>query len=109
ADLSAKLKNLRQQSKETNSELQRVRRELEDAKSESDKLRKLVCVGEVKELNWKQNMQSVELHGVEIDRLKAEVERLSVSERDNQAKEQERLAAIEAAAAAESRAEALKA
>lgn len=109
ADLSAKLKNLRGRSKETSSELGRVRGELEDATSESDKLRKLVCVGEVKELNWKQNMQSVELHGVEIDRLKAEVERLSVSERDNQAKEQERLAAIEAAAAAESRAEALKA
>lgn len=109
ADLSAKLKNLRDQSKETNSELQRVRRELEDAKGECDKLRKLVCVGEVKELSWKQNLQSVELHGVEVDRLKAEIERLTVSELDNQAKERERMAAMEAAAAAESRVEALHA
>lgn len=109
ADLSAKLKNLRDQSKETNSELQRVRRELGDAKEECDKLRKLVCVGEVKELNFKQNMQSVELHAVETDRLKSEIERLTVSERDCQAKEKERMATVDAAAAAESRAEALSA
>lgn len=109
ADLSSKLKNLREQSKETNSELQRVRRELDDARAECDKLRKLVCVGEVKELNWAQNMQSVELQASEIGKLKADVERLTISERDNQAKEQERQAALESALAMERKAEMMNA
>ena len=109
ADLSAKLKNLREQSKETNSELQRVRRELDDATKECDQLRKLVCVGEVKELNWKQNSQSEELHNSEVNKLKAEVDRLTVSERDNQAKEQERLEALESAMVTEQKAESLHA
>lgn len=109
ADLATKLKNLRDQSKETNNELQRVNRELEDARGECDKLRKLVCVGEVKELNWKQDQQSVEIQGAQVDRLKAENARLAISERDSQANEQERLAALDSAEAAEGKVQALSA
>lgn len=107
ADLSNKVKNLRDQSQKTNSELQGIRRELEDARQEGEKLLRLVVNGEVRELNWKQNMQSIEMHGAEIDRLKAEVERLTILERDHQAKEQKQLASTEFAAAAERKVEEL--
>ncbi|KAI6781387.1 Tuberous sclerosis 1 protein-like protein [Emericellopsis cladophorae] len=107
ADLSAKLKTLRDKSNQTNEELERVKRELKDTQGECEKLRKLVCIGEVKELNWKQNMQSAELQASETDRLEAEVERLTIAEREAQAQEQERLQQMEASAAAEARAESL--
>ena len=109
ADLAAKLKNLRDQSKETNNELQRVNRELQDARHECDKLRKLVCIGEVKELNWKQDQQSVEIQGQQVERLKAENSRLAIAERDSQANEQERLRALNSAEEAESKVQALNA
>ncbi|KAG8407026.1 hypothetical protein J3458_020524 [Metarhizium acridum] len=108
ADLANKLKDLRHKSKKKQAEIEALQRELEESKQEGDKLRKLLCAAEVKELNWKQNMQSIEIHGAEIDRLKAEVERLTRSERDHQARELERQQMINSATKAESRAEALK-
>ncbi|KAF5133568.1 Tuberous sclerosis 1 [Metarhizium anisopliae] len=108
ADLANKLKDLRHKSKKMQAEMEALQRELEESKQEGNKLRKLLCAAEVKELNWKQNMQSIEIHGAEIDRLKAEVERLTRSERDHQAKELERQQMINSATKTESRAEALK-
>ncbi|RFU72240.1 tuberous sclerosis 1 [Trichoderma arundinaceum] len=108
ADLANKLKNLREESKKTQTELDTVRKELEESQRECEKLRKLVCDAEVKELNARQNMQSIEIHGAEIDRLKAEVERLSLSERDYQAREVERLASVDAAEDAQNQLETLK-
>jgi hypothetical protein len=105
ADLSTKVKNMREQYVKSNTELQSLRRELEESKREREKLVKLVCDSEVRELNALQNMQSIELHGVEVDRLKSEVDRLTASERDHQAREQERMAAIVSAAAAEAKLE----
>lgn len=87
ADFQTKMRNLREESKKTHAELNSVREELEIAKTERLKLRNMLSQAEVRELSWKQNMQSIEIHGAEIDRLKAEVERLTLSERDNQAKE----------------------
>ncbi|KAM5368680.1 hypothetical protein ACJZ2D_009452 [Fusarium nematophilum] len=78
-----------------------------EMQAERDKLRVLLCEAEVKELNWKQNMQSIEIHSAEIDHLKSEVERLTVEERDHQAKELERQRAIDAATEAEAKVEAL--
>ncbi|KAM0449016.1 hypothetical protein ACHAO4_007972 [Trichoderma viride] len=108
ADLANKLKNLREESKKMQTESEYIRKELEEKRQECEKLRKLVCDAEVKELNARQNMQSIEIHGAEIDRLKAEVERLSLSERDYQAKEVERQASINAAEDAQNQMEMLK-
>lgn len=105
ADLSNKVKNLRDQFQKAGAELQGVRRELDESEREREKLVKLVCDSEVRELNSRQNAQSVELHAVEVERLKADVDRLNASERDSQAREQERTAAIQAAESAEARLE----
>ncbi|KAL2877849.1 hypothetical protein SGCOL_006797 [Colletotrichum sp. CLE4] len=107
SDLSAKLRTLREESRKTKTEIQSLQQELQGAREESEKLKKLVCDAEVKELNSKQTMQSVEINAAENDRLKADVERLSISERNLQAKESERQAAITSAAEAENRAEIL--
>jgi hypothetical protein len=108
ADLANKLKNLREESKKMQTESEYVRKELEESRRECEKLRKLVCDAEVKELNARQNMQSIEIHGAEIDRLKAEVERLSLSERDYQAREVERQVSVNVAEDAQSQQEMLK-
>ncbi|CRK22256.1 hypothetical protein BN1708_017937, partial [Verticillium longisporum] len=94
SDLSAKLRTLREESKKTKTTEESLRRELLSAKQEGEKLRKIVCDAEVKELNSRQNMQSVEIEAAEISRLKAEVDRLTMSERDLQAKEVERQTAM---------------
>jgi hypothetical protein len=108
ADLANKLKDLRDKFKKNQADTEALQRELDESTQEGDKLRKLLCAAEVKELNWKQNMQSIEIHGTEIDQLKAEVERLTRSERDHQAKELERQQAVNSAAEAESQVEALE-
>ncbi|CRK45289.1 hypothetical protein BN1723_016524, partial [Verticillium longisporum] len=107
SDLSAKLRTLREESKKTKTTEESLRRELLSAKQEGEKLRKIVCDAEVKELNSRQNMQSVEIEAAEISRLKAEVDRLTMSERDLQAKEVERQTAMKSAAESENRSEIL--
>ncbi|KAG8667281.1 hypothetical protein FPOAC2_12442 [Fusarium poae] len=107
ADLSTKLKKLRDESKKLKSDYETLQKELDNSTAERDKLRVLLCDAEVKEVNWKQNMQSIELHSAEIDRLKSEVARLTMVERDYQAKELEQQRAIAAATGAESKIEAL--
>lgn len=107
ADLSTKLKKLRDESKKLKSDYETLQKELENSTAERDKLRVLLCEAEVKEVNWKQNMQSIELHSAEIDRLKSEVARLTIVERDYQAKELEQQRAIAAAAGAEGKVEEL--
>ncbi|KAK2052255.1 tuberous sclerosis 1 [Colletotrichum caudatum] len=107
SDLSAKLRTLREESRKTKAEIQSLKQELQSAREECEKLKKLVCDAEVKELNSKQTMQSIELNAAENDRLKADVDRLSTSERDFQAREADRQAAITSATEAENRAEML--
>ncbi|WDK11506.1 tuberous sclerosis 1 [Colletotrichum graminicola] len=107
SDLSAKLRTLREESRKTKTEIQSLKQELQSAREECEKLKKLVCDAEVKELNSKQTMQSIEINAAENDRLKADVERLSTSERNLQAKEGERQAAITSATEAENRAKTL--
>lgn len=94
ADLSNKVKTMREDAKKTASELHEVQEELAVTKEECGKLRNLLCDAEVKELNWKQHMQSIEIHGIELDRLREEVTRLTAVERNAQAKDQEREAAM---------------
>jgi hypothetical protein len=107
ADLSTKLKMLREDSKRTKTEEDTLRCELEHTKLECETLRKLLCDAEVRDLNSQQTMQSIEIHTAEIDRLKAEVQRLTVSERDHQADDFERQVAIQTAAEAENKSEIL--
>ncbi|KAI5463117.1 Hamartin protein-domain-containing protein [Mariannaea sp. PMI_226] len=101
ADLAIKLKKLRDESKKLKADFEAAQKEVESSRAECEKLRAMVCEAEVKELNWKQNMQSIEIHGAEIDRLKREVNRLTIMERDNQAKELERQMVINKAAEAD--------
>ncbi|KAF4465062.1 Tuberous sclerosis 1 like [Fusarium albosuccineum] len=107
ADLATKLKKLRDESKRLKADYESLQKELDGSKAERDKLRALLCEAEVKELNWKQNMQSIEIHSAEIDHLKSEVERLVLVERDHQAKELERQRAIDTATEAEGKVEVL--
>ncbi|KND87916.1 Tuberous sclerosis 1 protein [Tolypocladium ophioglossoides CBS 100239] len=108
SDLASKLKNLRDESKRAAAELGALRRELDESKQECEKLRKLVCDTEVKELHWKQKMQSIEVQEDEIDGLRAQVEELSKSERDHQARELERQAAASSATEAEAQVEMMR-
>lgn len=108
ADLAAKLKSLRDDSKKASVAFDALRRELEASREDCDRLRKLLCEAEVKELNCEQNKKIIDVQSTEADRLRAEVERLTTSERDNQAKELEREAAIAAAADKRSEVEGLR-
>lgn len=108
AELSAKLRAIRQEQKKWLAEGDTLREELQKAKAEADALRNLVCEGEVRELGYKQQMQFVEASTAEVERLKLEVQRLADSERNLQAQEAERQAAESRADEAVGRAEMLQ-
>ena len=107
ADITAKLRNLREEQKKWSIEEKTLQSKLETARSEADKLVQLVCDAEVRELGLKQNMQLVEISAGELERLRKEVDRLTESERNWQAKETERQAAMARSSDADSRAEML--
>ena len=107
ADITAKLRNLREEQKKWSIEEKTLHSKLETARSEADKLVQLVCDAEVRELGLKQNMQLVEISAGELESLRKEVDRLTESERNWQAKDTERQAALERSSGADSRAETL--
>jgi len=106
ADIFNKLKNLREEQKKWNVEGSTLQAELEAVRAEAEQLRKLVCEVEVRELKLKQTMQSAGTNFNELERLRAEIERLTEIERNHQAKEIEYQAAMTQAAQAESLAQA---
>jgi hypothetical protein len=108
ADLSGKLRAIREEQKKWHVEGKTLKSGLDVAKDEADILRTLLCEAEVRELGWKQKIQCVEAEANELERLRKEVERLTVAERNFQAQETERQAAISQSAEADSRAEMLK-
>lgn len=108
ADLTAKLRVLREEQKKWTAREKTLVSELDAAKIEQEKLVQLVCDAEVRELGLKQNMQSVELHVSELERLRKEVELATEAERNYQAREADRQAALTSAAEADGRAEALR-
>lgn len=108
ADLSSKLRVLREEQRKWNAERESLLRDLEVIKVETDKLRALVSEAETRELGWKQRVQSVEADASELEHLRKEVERLTVSERNYQAQENERQAAMAGAEEADRRAEMLE-
>ncbi|EOO03897.1 putative tuberous sclerosis 1 protein [Phaeoacremonium minimum UCRPA7] len=107
-DLSAKLKTLREEQKKWTTEGAALKRELEAKKDEAERLTKIVCEFETKELNAKQSVQVVDQNVAEHERLKAEVTRLTVSERTYQAKEKQMELAVVEANESSSRAELLQ-
>ncbi|KAK6852769.1 Tuberous sclerosis 1 protein-like protein [Apiospora arundinis] len=108
ADLSSKLRVLREEQRKWNAERESLLRDLEVIKVETDKLRVLVSEAETRELGWKQRVQSVEADASELEHLRKEVERLTVSERNYQSQENERQAAMAGAEEADRRAEMLE-
>lgn len=107
-DLSAKLKTLREEQKKWTTEGAALRRELEVKTDEAERLTKIVCEFETKELNAKQSVQVIDQNVGEHERLKAEVTRLTVSERTYQAKEKQMELAVVEANESSSRAELLQ-
>ncbi|KAB5532750.1 Hamartin protein-domain-containing protein [Coniochaeta sp. 2T2.1] len=105
AQLSAKLKNLKEEQKRWTAEEGRLRRELEEARGECEKLRKLVADAETQQVRAQQDGEAFEVRGEEIRRLKEEVARLAASERRYQGLEAQMKGAMEEAAGAEARAE----
>ncbi|PHH70807.1 hypothetical protein CDD80_5717 [Ophiocordyceps camponoti-rufipedis] len=103
SDLANKVKMLRDESKRAAAELGALRRELEESTGECDKLRKLVCEAEVKELNLQQRMQSLEIQRAEVDRLREQVEELTKSGHDEHRQQVEQQAALDASATAEAK------
>ncbi|KYK59586.1 hamartin [Drechmeria coniospora] len=104
-DLTNKFRKLRDEFRRTTAELVIIRRELDESKGECEKLRKLVCDGEVRESQWKQSIQAAEIEKKEVRRMKAEVEELTKSERFYQARELEHKMAVSSVAMAEAEAE----
>ncbi|KAG6007632.1 hypothetical protein E4U21_005713 [Claviceps maximensis] len=108
AKLTHKLKTLRDKSEEAHADSETLQKELDESLSDCDKLRKLLYAAEVKELDFRQTMKSLEMDGTQVETLKLEVERLTRSERDHQAKELERAQAIKSAREAGNQAEVLR-
>ncbi|KAI0967595.1 Hamartin protein-domain-containing protein [Xylaria arbuscula] len=106
ADIVNKLKVLRDEQKKWNIERSALQVELKGVKDEAEELRTLVCEVEVRELMLKQKIQSADINFGELERLRDEVARLTVSERNYQAQELEHQASMTRAAEADSRAKA---
>lgn len=86
ADLSAKLKTLREDNKKTKAQVGELEHEVERSRAECDELKSQLCAFEVREQQWSQNTHAQEIDMSEMDRLKSEVARLTVVERDFQAR-----------------------
>lgn len=108
ADLTTKLRGLREEQKKWNAERDTLHTELEAAKHESERLRLLLCEAEVRETDLKQVMQSVEINVDELERLRKDNERLAECERNYQAKDSEHQSMITHTAEAEGQAEVLE-
>lgn len=108
ADLTNRLKMLRDDHKKTHTDIEVLQKELHESRQECDNLRQLLCAAEVKELSFEQHTHSLEIEGSQVESLKKEVERLTQSERVNQAKDLDRQAAVDVLAAAEKRVETLQ-
>ncbi|KAI0197739.1 hypothetical protein F4808DRAFT_437981 [Astrocystis sublimbata] len=108
ADLFKKLTALRDEQKKWHAQEEAFSVELKAAKEEAEALRLLVGEVEVRELGLKQNIQSADVNFGELKRLRREVEGLTESERNYQAKEAERQAAMTQAAEADSCAKAVE-
>lgn len=107
-DLYNKLKKMREEVKRMEGELEKARTELGELQTDNEKLRKMLLASEVRESKWQEHEQANEMHVKELERLKIEVSRLTLVEREAQGQEQSTKEALAAAAASDSQAESLK-
>ncbi|KAK0735712.1 Hamartin protein-domain-containing protein [Apiosordaria backusii] len=105
--LSNKLKILRDEQKQWVLEETELRQQLEKARGEIESLRRIVDEAEKKRLESEQNLEAVDISTAMIEKLKAEIVRLSATEHLFHGKEIKMQTAIQEAAAAEARAEQL--
>ncbi|KAK3902115.1 Hamartin protein-domain-containing protein [Staphylotrichum tortipilum] len=109
SDLSNKLRALREEQKKWNAEGSELRQQLSRAQEECDNLRRIVSEAEGKRLESEQNLEAADISTGMMDRLKAEIARLSASEREFQGKETRMEISAQETAAAEARAHELAA
>jgi hypothetical protein len=105
SDLSGKVRTLRDEQKKWNVEGGDLSQQLERAEAECEKLRRIVAEAEHKRLESEQNLEAVDISTAMIERLKAEIARLSASEREFQGKEANLETAMQEAAATTARAQ----
>ena len=86
-DLSAKVKTLREEQKKWVHEKEDLQRELEKMRTDNKALKNLVLAAEKKELEATQRMQSIESNLDELERLRAEVDKLTITLRTYEAGE----------------------
>lgn len=107
ADLTAKLKTLREEQKRWIAEQSALKHDLEGARDECESLRKLILDAEEARLKSKQDSEDMDITAEELARLRAEIARLSTSERRYQGKEAQMQSAIQEGTEADARAEML--
>ncbi|KAK3379938.1 Hamartin protein-domain-containing protein [Lasiosphaeria ovina] len=107
SDLMAKLRTLREEQKKWGSEVTELKKELDAAHAECESLRRIVNEAEEKRLASEQNLTAFEISADEIEGLRAEISRLSASERAFQGKELKVRSALQEAEDAKGRAEQL--
>ncbi|OIW32106.1 hypothetical protein CONLIGDRAFT_652923 [Coniochaeta ligniaria NRRL 30616] len=105
AQLSSRLRVLREEQKRWTAEENKLNRELETARGECERLRRLVSDAEAERKGCQQDEENFETRGEEIRRLKEELARLAACERWYQGLETKMRANMEEAAGAEARAE----
>jgi len=87
ADLTTKLRALKEEQKKWVLEGDQLRRDLDDARADHMKLRQIIVTAEARELTSLQKVKSVELNLDELEHLRKEVEKLTVQVRTYEAQE----------------------
>jgi len=108
ADLSNKLRALREEQKKWAVESRDLKQQLEKTKKECASLRQIIEEYEKQRLESEQNMEAIDISTATIEKLKGEIARLTAVEREFQGKEQRMEIALQEAAATQARAEQLK-
>lgn len=94
-DLSAKVKMFREEQKKWNTESENLQRELESMKADNTNLKNMILAAEKRELEATQRMQSIESNLYELERLRVEVDKLTMTLRTYEAGETDALQAKE--------------
>ncbi|KAL1901555.1 hypothetical protein Cpir12675_000424 [Ceratocystis pirilliformis] len=104
-DMMAKNKILREDLRARKAEVETLKRDIEAYKAEADRLTKLMCALEEKDLAQKQDQEDMEMTHQEMKHLKSEIARLGQSALDKAGRDAEVQAAIKARDEAEAREE----
>ncbi|KAK4227834.1 tuberous sclerosis 1 protein [Podospora fimiseda] len=105
SDLTTKLQNLREEKKKWGLERNELKQQLEKAHAECERLKRIVDETEKKMVESEQNLVAVDISTATIEKLKAEIARLSASEHAFQGKQLEMETAVQEAASMEAKAQ----